>query len=239
MLDEKLLTIKKEMQKNKVSLDLSDLTLFGNDTGEHEDPKILNSYFLDKPAFRSFFSEEIPISIVSARKGMGKSTILSKLDYMLKKDCDKKIVIRTTGSELLGLGEFVGKDPVYLENYWKQIICKSINIEIGKELGFALSDEEITMVEAAELENMKGRNIVGTLLDRLEIKIGGNQIQRRSIVPSNWKNLLENYQNKHAKSTLWLLVDDIDARFINSEDYQNRISSFFTAIVSLATSINN
>ncbi|TOG76345.1 hypothetical protein CGI95_24290, partial [Vibrio parahaemolyticus] len=85
---------------------------------------------------------------------MGKSALLSRLEYKLKNDSeyDEPIVIRVTGNELLGLGDFSSKDQAYLENYWKRIICKKVIIEIGSQIGFALSSDEIAMVESAELD---------------------------------------------------------------------------------------
>jgi hypothetical protein len=68
---------------------------------------------------------------------MGKSSLLARLNYKLKTepDYDEPIVVKVTGNTLLGLGDFREKDQAYLENYWKQIICKKIIIEIGTTIG--------------------------------------------------------------------------------------------------------
>jgi len=232
--------IKNKMKENKLIIDLSDKSLFGNDAGEDESPEILESYFLNVNNSEGFFDKNCKLSIVSARKGMGKSSLLSLLNYELEKNDKKAIVIRTTGNELLGLGDFSGKDQIYLENYWKQIICKKVNLEIGRRIGFALTNDQIMMVENAELENMKQKNFIGALLDRLKFKLTSGNIETEisnGTLPENWKNLLENYQKENENSYVWLLIDDIDAKYNNNIEYQERVSSFFSAIRSLAHGI--
>lgn len=39
-------------------IDLNDRKLFGNDAGEDEDLEVLNSYYIDHPDFKDFFSED-------------------------------------------------------------------------------------------------------------------------------------------------------------------------------------
>src|SRR2546430_6585249 len=106
--------------------------LFGNDNGEDEDPTVLQSYFVDLEAFKKFYDPENPLGIVRARKGMGKSALLGRLAF-LRNEASKKheIVIRTTENDLMGMGDFSNKSQAYLENYWKQVICRRICVEIG------------------------------------------------------------------------------------------------------------
>jgi len=47
--------------------DLADPELFGNEAGEDETPEVLNSYFVDKPEFIRFFSEQQRLCFVRAR----------------------------------------------------------------------------------------------------------------------------------------------------------------------------
>jgi energy-coupling factor transporter ATP-binding protein EcfA2 len=232
--------IKNEMKNNQVKINLRDKTLFGNEAGEDEDIEILNSYFLEKTIFDDFYENSTKLAVVSGRKGMGKSALLSKLEYILKDDekYNNPIVIRTTGTELLGLGNFQNMNEIQLENYWKQIICKKINLEIGKTLNFAFSDDAMTLVESAEIDNMKSENIISSLITRLGSKVPLTNLERDKKVPSDWKALLTRYQENHNNSNVWILVDDIDAKFQNNKEYQNIVSSFFSALRSLIK-INN
>ncbi|MDX2370865.1 MAG: hypothetical protein QNK36_21095 [Colwellia sp.] len=219
-----------------IVVDLKDRNLFGNDAGEDEDLELLNSYYIDNPDFDDFFDAQVNLCVASARKGMGKSTLISKLEYLLKenKDYDSPIVVKVTGNELLGLGDFSGKDQAFLENYWKRIICKKIIIEIGNQIGFAASSDSISMVEIAELDGFKSKNFVGGLLSRFKGKIPLINSEITTNSPESLESLLSNYQQTHSNSTVWLLVDDIDSKYIDNEDYQARTGAFFSAIRSLA-----
>jgi len=224
---------------------LNDRDLFGNSAGEDEDPKILDSYYLHLSKFDDFLDLENPLCIASARKGMGKSALLSRFAHSLKQKINKEgmkaLVIKTTGPKLLGLGDFSNKDHIYMENYWKQIICKRINLEIGSQIGLALSNNQITLVEAAEIEGIKGKNLIGSLISRMigKIKFSPIEIDIRQETPQNWQALLENYQKENERSNVWLLIDDIDAKYVDSDEYKNLVSSFFSAIRSLAVEISS
>lgn len=221
-----------------ISIDIKDKDLFGNDAGEDESIEVLNSYYIDNPDFEDFFDRSVPLNVVSARKGMGKSAMISRMTYDLEED-KSYIVIRVTGNSLLGLGDFQNQDQAYLENYWKQIICKKIILEIGKSIGFALTSDEISMVEISEIEGMKSKNIIGGLVSRVKGKIPLANVELRNSFPENLQSLLQNYQEKHAKSNVWMLIDDIDAKYKDTEEYQARIGSFFSAIRSLSFDMNN
>lgn len=221
---------------------MADKDLFGNDAGEDEDLDILNSYYLDNEAFIDFFEQKNTLSIVSARKGMGKSALLSRLQYKLQNQNDeygKPLVIRTKGNDLLGLGDFNSKDQAFLENYWKKIIIKKIVVEIGAQIGFAISSDSMSMIEIAELDGLKSKNLIGGLISRLKGKIPQSGIEIDKSIPENLEALLTNYQNNHENSVTWILIDDIDAKYQNTVDYQSRVGSFFSAIRSLSRDIPN
>lgn len=222
-------------------IDIRNSELFGNEAGEDEDLSILNSYYIDNDEFYDFFDLNKRLSVVSARKGMGKSALLSRLEYRLKNDpiYGSPIVIRVTGNELLGLGDFSSKDQAYLENYWKRIICKKVIIEIGSNIGFALSSDEISMVEIAELDGLKSKNFIGGILSRVKGKIPVLQAELTGNIPERLEALLTNYQLEHEKSKVWILVDDIDSKYVDTADYQARVGSFFSAIRSLAFNTKN
>lgn len=219
-----------------IYFDLADENLFGNEAGEDEDQALLNEHFVDHESFSHFFDKNKLLSVVSARKGMGKSALISQLKYKLEKNptYDNPVIVKAKGNELLGLGDFTNKDQAYLENYWKKIICKKIIIEIGRTIGFAASSDAISMVEIAELDGLKGKNFVGGLISRIKTKIPFLDTEIKSSIPENYEALLANYQSSPSERTVWVLIDDIDAKFQNTADYQARVGSFFSAIRGLA-----
>jgi len=221
-----------------IHIDLKDKDLFGNDAGEDENIEVLNSYYINNSDFDDFFDRSVRLNVVSARKGMGKSAMISRMAYRLEED-GGALVIRVTGNSLLGLGNFQDQDQAYLENYWKQIICKKIILEIGKSIGFALTSDEISMVEISELEGMKSKNIIGGLISRVKGKIPLVNTELQQSFPKNLQSLLQNYQDTHQNSSVWVLIDDIDAKYKDTESYQARVGAFFSAIRSLSFDMNN
>lgn len=224
--------------------------LFGSDSGEDEKPDALRSYFVDLPEFKKFYEPENPLVIVRGRKGMGKSALLKRLAIRLSDaNGTKDIVIETTGNELMGMGDFGGADHAHLENHWKQVICKRICVEIGKRINFALTDNTMSMVEAAEIEGFKGSNVVSALTERiggiLQRLIPGadsdnpdsgdaSHILKKGVI--NPVNSVRGFQETKDR-TVWLLIDDIDAKYVDDEPNQHRVGAFFSAIRSLAYSV--
>ena len=220
--------------------------MFGNDSGENERDQALREYFVDLPEFRKFFSDENELGFVRARKGMGKSAILKVLSLRRKEINPDDLVIFTTGNEFMGMGDFTGKSQAYLENHWKQVICKRICVEIGRKINVALTDLEMSMVEAAELEGYKNLNILsalteraGGILQKALAAAGGASIleaaKKRGV--HNPEQALKNFQYK-ADRTVWVLIDDIDAKYVDDDDNQQRVGAFFSAMRSLAFGVS-
>ena len=221
--------------------------IFGSDSGENEDPDALRDYFVDLPEFRKFYDAKNPLQIVRGRKGMGKSALLKRLAIKLKDAGDAKdIVIEATGNELMGMGDFAGTNQAYLENHWKQVICKRICVEIGRKINFALTDNTMSMVEAAEIEGFKGVNVLSALTDRvggmvqaLMSRAAPEAGEGLSVMKKGLANPIEALRRfqEEKDRTVWLLVDDIDAKYIDDEENQQRVGAFFSAIRSLAFAV--
>ena len=220
--------------------------MFGNDSGENEKDQALQEYFVEVPEFRKFFNSANELGFVRARKGMGKSAMLKVLSLRRKEENPEDIVIFTTGNELMGLGDFTNKSQAYLENHWKQVICQRICVEIGRKINFAFSDLEMSMVEAAELEGYKDLNIFSSLTERIGgmiskalTTVGGTAIleaSKKRGIP-NPEQALKNIQNKGDRN-VWVLIDDIDAKYVDDEDNQQRVGAFFSAMRSLAFGVS-
>ncbi|MEE9100380.1 hypothetical protein VXJ36_09200 [Pseudomonas nitroreducens] len=225
-----------------VSLKLNDRTLFGNDAGEDENIEVLASYFVNQAAFNDFLDIETPLSVARARKGMGKSALLSKFAHDLEQLESKPLVVQVVPSSLSALIKPPESGvPSEFENYWKQVICQSINMEIAKTIGFAWKDDQISLVENAELNQFKGRNIIGALASRLLGKISiGNVAEIQQSKPSiaNYEQLLKRIQEEeNSNRSVWFLLDDIDTKFTDTPQQQAYVSSFFSACRSLIRDI--
>ncbi len=219
----------------QMDLDFYDENLFGNEAGEDEDPQVLSSYFITNKKFNKFLSRTRKFGIARARKGMGKSSLLSKMAYDIKSE-ENTIVISITGSDLLSFGHFEDSDHLKLQNEWKKALSARINYELGNKIGFAWTDEQMTLVEASELSGYKGKNFVGALINRIQSKHIPIQIKNSSA--RDGYALLERYMAKYKDIDVWLFVDDIDSTFTADEIQKARVSSFFSACRSLARDID-
>lgn len=216
-------------------LDYTDLRIFGNEAGEDEDPGILASYFVNKPEFDYFEDDQNSFSIVRGLRGTEKSALLSRLAFMKQQNDDSPLVLFIKGPELVAGKPFESKNPLEYIYEWQQRMCSRINGELGRDIGIALDDRSMSMVEHSELQGFKGRNLVGALLERLNKKIG--PISLSSSVPQNAHSLLQNYLGQHNNRKVWLLIDDIDATFTGSPDETLRLSTFFSACRQLSHSV--
>src|SRR5882672_8849004 len=152
-----------------MTIDLADPSLFGNDAGEDEDASVLMSYFVDQPAFADFLNPARRLWIANGRKGVGKSALLVRFAHMLRttSGAPKPIVVPVVPSRLVALREPPATDNhMVLENYWKQVICAAINAALAEHIGFAWTDNQMALVESAEVAGFSGRNLVGALLAR-------------------------------------------------------------------------
>lgn len=217
--------------------DLSDPELFGNEAGEDEDADVLASYFLQKPEFNRFYDKNKRLGFVRSRKGMGKSALLTYTQYEREKKDEGELLVFVRASDLFALQTINATTPAEMIFAWQQRICTRINLEIGTTLKLAFSDDSILLVESAELSNLRSKNLISALVDRLKIKGLGAEIDRQRPPIGNSQALLSRILEKR-EITVWLFVDDVDATFINTETERLKVSTFFSACRNLINSVS-
>ena len=231
-------------QPMKIPLD--DRTLFGNDAGEDEDESVLMSYFVNQPAFAEFLDASMRLQVAKGRKGTGKSALLVRFAHELREQrTPRPIVLHLVPSSLAALKEPPATDnSVVLENYWKQVVCGAINMELARDIGFAWKDDQIALVESAEIAGFKGKNLLGALLSRgaAKLSLGGVvelEAQAQPRGAANHQQLLARIDREGTTGRpVWFLLDDIDTKFENSPNQQAYISSFFSACRHLVREIS-
>ena len=171
--------------------DLINSALFGNDAGEDEPLDVLNSYFIYKDQFDSFFDANVRLEFVRSRKGVGKSALLRQLQFIRQHKNEGELVLYVKASDLLALQDVDSTSPGSLIYGWQQRICSQINLELGQLLKVAFTDDAMTLVESAELAGFRGRNLVGSLIDRFKVKVKDFEISRQRLEPGNSQALLQ------------------------------------------------
>ncbi len=216
--------------------DLINSDLFGNEAGEDEDSDKLASYFVYKSDFDDFYSNTRKLQFVRAKKGVGKSALLVQSMSTKAQKSPENLYLYIKGADLLAIQDIKSDSPNDLIYGWQQRICSRINLELGSRLRFAFSDNSITLIESAEVSGFRGRNLIGSLIDRMRVKGGGIELGRNHLVQKDSEALLKRVANNE-DANVWLFVDDIDATFVNTEHERIKVSTFFSACRNLVNSV--
>jgi len=199
---------------------------FGNEAGDDVNLEELTSYFVEQESFNNYLDEKKKFLVATAKKGVGKSALIQWNSFKLTENKPTDIVIKCRGADLtrdsFGLNSKIETPNEYIRD-WMIRICALINREIAKKIGFAVTDDKITIVESAELNGYKSRNIVGCLVDRFDKLLGKGNPTKKLI-----KNEIEILKRSHDIS-VWILIDDLDATFQNSKQECLSLSTFFSA----------
>src|ERR1051325_10960450 len=199
---------------------------FGDETGDMVDPEELSHYFVEQDSFAAMLNPKKRFAIATAKKGVGKSALLQWLADQVSPKHPDALVIRCRGSDLTR-APFGLTSPLVTPNDhirdWMVRLCALANRRLAADLGIALSDDKMTLVESAELEGFKARNLVGSLTARFK-----NLLGKLHPTPSSAKNEVELLKRANARQ-LWLLVDDLDATFQNTPEECLSVATFFSA----------
>jgi len=214
-----------------LTIDVSDTTLFGNEASELEDEEIFFSYAVNRRELGRFLDEKSLIQVACSYKGEGKSGLLRLVRRKLAEIPDSPLIISAIGTDLSP--PLNSEDSDEWTRAWKERIVRLIASEIGSKIGVALTDDTISLVEHAELSGFKSRSIVSALFDRLKSPI--TQVTRERLGIDNPERLVQRYTN--GKSTIWIIVDDVDQNFENTPRHRLKVATFFIACRQLVASV--
>lgn len=199
---------------------------FGNEAGDDADADELASYFVEQPSFAKVASTGAKLFITHARKGVGKSALLKWTAHKINQEDADALVITCRGADLVrsrfGLNDALTDPNDYIRD-WMVRICAIINRHLALRLNLALTDDAVTLVETAEIEGFKSRNIVSCLVDRFQSLINKGEIKK--IAAKDETELF-----KRVKSTrVWIFIDDLDATYQNTKSESLALATFFSA----------
>lgn len=219
---------------------LNDVELFGKDDAETEDPERLDSYFVDKDVFKSFRNPHVRLSVARCRKGIGKSALLSRTAYAVRNRYPDDLVIQLRGSDLVAQRPAPDLRPDILVYDWQQRVCTAILHRIGADMRLALTDDAMSIVESSELAGFKQRNLLRAIADRIGLKIhlpSGASIAPTRVPAGDASQVLARYRAGQERN-VWVFVDDIDATYIDSPAERLRLSTFLSAMRTLAHEVS-
>lgn len=206
--------------------DLLDNIDFGNEAGDDIDPEDLNRYFIVQRLFKQFLNPRKKILVATGKKGIGKSALLQWTNFKLEQTDSDAIIVKARGADLTR-SKFKLSDPLETPNDyirdWMVRICGIVNRALALRLHVALTDDEISLVECAEIEGYKSRNLVGCLIDRFSKLLG--KFQPEKLQSKDEVELLKRANDRK----LWILIDDLDATFQMTKQASMELGTFFSA----------
>lgn len=199
---------------------------FGNEAGDDVPAEELSAYFVEQSMFRKFTNQKKRLCVATAKKGVGKSALLQWLKISLPEQYPSDLVIKVRGSEItrdaFKLTNSLETPNDYIRD-WVIRLCALVNREIAKEIDFAITDDQITLVESAELDGYKSKNLVGCLISRFDKILSKGAPQKQSVI--DHLEILKRVENPQ----VWILIDDLDATFQNTDNECLALSTFFSA----------
>jgi hypothetical protein len=202
---------------------------FGNEAGDDADAEELSAYFVEQDTFASFLSLKKKLLVATARKGVGKSALLQWIAQRIPEQDSDALVIKVRGADLVrskfNLTSTLTTPNDYIQD-WMCRLCALANRKLAIEQGFAFSDDSISLVETAEIDGYKARNLVGCLVDRMQSLLKEGKTTK--IQASNEVELLKRISRTKERN-LWIIIDDLDATYQNTDIEALTLATFFSA----------
>ena len=200
---------------------------FGNEAGDDFDSDELEQYFYQQEDFNRFLSSSTKLSIATGKKGVGKSALLRWCELMADKNSTGNIVVRCRGADIsrqrFHLTSTLNNPNEWISD-WMIRLCSLLNRHIALKVSVALSDDRMTLIEAAELDGFRQRNVIGALLDRFSFLLPNSGIKKADHVANEIEMAKRNLRGE-----AWLLIDDLDSTFQNTNEELLELSTFFSA----------
>lgn len=202
---------------------------FGNEAADDVDDEELKSYFVMQEGFENFLKENKRLQVIKAKKGMGKSALIKWIGLEVSEKYQNALVIKIRGSELSRENFKLTKKLTEPNDYisdWIIRLCAVVNRELAKKINFAYRDDEISLVESTEVQGFKERNLISCLLERFKNILGKFQLEPTTNI--NHPEILKRIESLDY-SKIWILIDDLDATFQNTNKEKVNLGSFFSA----------
>jgi hypothetical protein len=204
------------------TVDFKDPGLFGNDAAEDEDDEIFKTYAFVRPELQTFQDTKQRIQIARAYKGEGKSALLRLTKNRISANDKSTIIVSGTGSAFSPDLSSVDSDAWV--RVWKERLFRQLANEIGARFeGFAWTDDAMSIVEEAERNAFRKRNLISAIFDRIKPK----EAQTVKLASGNPEELLKRWMK--GQPPVWFFIDDIDQNFQNTATYRTKIAAFFIA----------
>jgi len=219
-------------------IDLAAEDLFGNDVAEDEDDDVFRAYAVDRDEVSSFSDKFRKLCIVRAYKGDGKSALLRLAMSQVRSSCGNDVIM-AHGSVSSFAPTIQTEDFTTWVREWKKALFSRIANEVGSKIGFAWTDDEISLVEQAEKGGFKSRSLISTIIERITLKGKSPAIEVEAAIKKPGVTEAEGVLKRwtEGKEPIWVFVDDVDLNFQNNNHNKQKVASFFVACREVINSV--
>lgn len=210
------------------------ITLLGSVLAQ-DDPSFLQYYVERSSILDTLLDQKRPFVIVNSPRGSGKSGLLIALAFHLSKVSTKQhVVIRKFYTDVEFPTNTVAVDQFIA--FWKNTLYGWIVEQIGKRIGIAFSDDDISAVELAEKSGSKEVNYLTSLMKRLKF----NALPIEKLEYDGTLRPEQSFRIIHDSSaTFWLLLDEMDDYYEGSDLHNARLVGLMQACKVIASSFPN
>ena len=233
--DEEAAAIKKLFVRLRKFIDISEADMFGADSADSEPPEVLEQYFVEFQKHKDVYSKRYKYLIARAKKGMGKSAILTHLAHT-KAKYENVIVVSTTGAKLYEFGTPYAETESEATNIWYNIFAEAICSKICDTIESPKTNCEFAIVRRCSSFGAR-TGFIANIVSGITLKIPGLGFRDFSRV--SFYRILTEYLNENTDKCVWLVIDDIDAAFVNDDRHITENSSFFNATRTLSNDFPN
>jgi len=227
--------IKRFLASLQKYVDVCNPDMFGPDSADSEEADDLEKYFVEFPRYRNIYSRSTKFLVARAKKGIGKSALLTHLSVTKKKG-KNSIVVFTTGAHLYEFGNPTAATENEATNKWYNIIAQAVCGKLCDYIETPKTKSEFAIVRRCGSFGGKS-SIISNLISGLKLKmpfVGFNDFSNITFY-----RILSEYLNENPTQQVWFIVDDIDSTFKNDEHNVSTVSSFFNAVRTISNDFKN
>jgi len=210
-------------------IDFEDEELFGNETAEDEDESNFLAYALVRPEFEKFIDAAKKVRIVRAYKGEGKSALLRWTFLSLRHIKNVAVYENFAGSVLPRAKQILDTD--YIQE-WKRAFLIAAAMSLGAKIEFSFDDDAISLLEEADRGGFRRRGFISAVLARLKGIPGAPQVAG----VTDPLRVLQRVAGAN-DIQIWLIVDDLDENFADTEEDCIRVMSALVAMRQLSAQV--
>ncbi|MBD8644182.1 hypothetical protein IFT63_11365 [Stenotrophomonas sp. CFBP 13724] len=210
-------------------VDLSDEQLFGNEMAEDEEESLFSAYAYERSEFTSFIDSSAKLKVVRAYKGEGKSALLRWTFLRLK--TFKNVIAHSAYASSLVPSALSTSEPLCVR-LWKEAFIRVAAGALGARIDFKFSDDVVGLREEADRGGFAERGFVSAILARLKDIPGKPEL-------AGLADPLQALRRVAGANDvqIWLVIDDLDENFRDTEEDGIRIATALVAMRQLSNEV--